>query len=517
VELFERIRREHADEGLSYRALAKRHRVHRRTVRQAVENAVPPPRKTPERSAPALGAYEATVRRWLVEDQAAPRKQRHTARRIWQRLMDEEGAVVAESSVRALVTRLRAEIGTGRSLVTVPQTHPVGAEAEVDFGEFKAVIAGVMTKLFMFVLRLSHSGKAVHVAYANQAQESFLDGHVRAFAVLGGVPTCMIRYDNLTPAVIRVLLGRERWQNPRFIALRSHYAYDSFFCAPGLEGAHEKGGVEGEIGRFRRRHLTPVPHVGSLAALNEALAAADARDDARRIAARTETVGAAFARELASLKPLPHSDFDPSVALSCRVDAKARICVRQSYYSVPAHLAGRRVEARLGAATVGVRAGGAVVAEHTRSLHKGSEDLVLDHYLEVLVRKPGALAGATALVAARAVGTFTPTHQRFWDAARRELGDGPGTRALIGVLVLHRTMTGTALEAGMAAALRIGTFDADLVAVEARHASTAAAPAPTPVPLPATAPAVAALGRAAPSLGSYDDLLVPELTQGVPA
>ena len=513
MEQFERIRREHADEGLSYRALARRHGVHRRTVRAAVENAVPPARMVAARSAPVLGVYEATVRGWLVADKDAPRKQRHTARRIWQRLMDEEGAVVAESSVRAMVAGIRAEIGAGRPLVMVPQTHPVAAEAEVDFGEFQAVIAGVMTKLFMFVMRLSHSGKAVHVAYANQAQESFLDGHVHAFRVLGGVPTSMIRYDNLTPAVIRVLLGRERWQNPRFVALRSHYAFDSFFCKPGIEGAHEKGGVEGEIGRFRRRHLTPVPHVGSLAALNLALAAADARDDARRISARTETVGAGFTRELVSLKPLPHNDFDVTVPVLCRVDTKARICVRQSYYSVPGRLAGRQVEVRLGAATIVVRAGGQVVAERTRSLHKGSEDLVLDHYLEVLVRKPGALAGSTALVAARAARTFTPTHQRYWDAARRKLGDGPGTRALIGVLVLHRTMASTALDAGMDAALRAGTFDAEVVAVEARHASTA--PTPPPVPLPATAPAVAALDRAAPSLGGYDDLLTPAPTQGV--
>jgi transposase len=174
------------------------------------------------------------------------------------------------------------------------------------------VIAGVMTTLYMFVLRLSHSGRAVHVAYANQAQESFLDGHVRAFAALGGVPSGMIRYDNLTPAVIRVLLGRERWENPRFVALRSHYGYDPFFCIPGIDGAHEKGGVEGEIGRFRRRHLTPVPEVASLAALNEAMADADATDDARRIASRTETVGSAFDREAEWLNPLPHNEFDVS-------------------------------------------------------------------------------------------------------------------------------------------------------------------------------------------------------------
>jgi len=222
VEQFERIRRDRRDLELSIRELAARHRVHRRTVRQALGDAVPPVRKAPVRVSPVLGAYEATVRGWLVKDKDEPRKQRHTARRVWQRLIEEEGAQVGESSVRALVARLRVEIGAPQ-LVMVPQTHPAGEEAEVDFGEFTAWIGGTLLKLFMFVLRLSHSGKAVHVAYANQTQESFLDGHVRAFTRLGGVPTGMIRYDNLTPAVIRVMLGRARFENPRFVGLRSHY------------------------------------------------------------------------------------------------------------------------------------------------------------------------------------------------------------------------------------------------------------------------------------------------------
>jgi transposase len=509
VEQFERIRRDARDEELSIRALADKYNVHRRTVRQALAEAVPPTRKTPGRVAPVLGPHVATVRGWLTEDLDAPRKQRHTARRIWQRLLEEEGAQVAESSVRNLVANLKVEVGGGRAQVMVPQTHPAAEEAEVDFGEFTAVIAGVVMKVFMFCLRLSHSGKAVHVAYANQTQESFLDGHVRAFERLGGVPTGMIRYDNLKPAVIRVALGRERFEHPRFIALRSHYSYDSFFCAPGIDGAHEKGGVEGEIGRFRRRHLTPVPHVGSLAALNEALAAADARDDARRIGARAETVGAAAARELPLLNPLPDDAFDVSLSLSCRVDAKARVCVRQSYYSVPARLAGRRLEVRLGATSILVLDAAAVVATHTRSLHKGSEDLVLDHYLEVLVRKPGAMAGSTALVAARAGGGFTALHQRFWDAARKQHGDGPGTRALVGVLLLHRTLPATAVAAGMEAALVGGNFDADLVAVAARSAmlATGTTSPPVPVPVPATAPVSATTQRPTPSLSQYDQLL----------
>ena len=506
MEQFERIRRDQRDEGLSVRALAARYRVHRRTVRQALADAVPPAPKTPVRVSPVLGPHEATVRGWLLADVDAPRKQRHTARRVWQRLIEEEGAQVAESSVRALVAALKVEVGLDRRQVSVPQTHPPGVEAEVDFGEFRAVIAGIVVKLWMFVLRLSHSGKAVHVAYANQAQESFLDGHVRAFTALGGVPTGMIRYDNLTPAVIRVLLGRARWENERFVGLRSHYGYDSFFCLPGIEGAHEKGGVEGEIGRFRRRHLTPVPRAESLAALNEAMAAADQLDDARRIAARVETVGAAAARELLVLRALPAGAFDVSAPLSCRVDAKARICVRQSYYSVPARLAGRRVQARLGAMTVTVHAGGQVVAQHPRSLHKGTEDLLLDHYLEILVRKPGALA------AARACGGFTAAHQAFWDAARRALGDGPGTRALIGALLLHRTMPAAAVLAGMAAVLTSGRHDPDLVAVEARRhltdpttTSVLALPAAVSAALPPAARADT--DRAAPSLHGYDELL----------
>ena len=502
MEQFERIRRDSRDRGMSIRALAKRHQVHRRTVRQALADAVPPARKVPGRSAPVTGPYVDLVRGWLIADREVPRKQRHTARRIWQRLIEEQGARVGESTVRDLVARLRAELEAGSGRVMVPQTHPPAEEAEVDFGEFSAVIAGMIMKLFMFCMRLSHSGKAFHFAYANQTQESFLDGHVRAFDAFGGVPTGMVRYDNLKPAVIRVALGRERFEHPRFVALRSHYGYDSFFCQPGIDGAHEKGGVEGEIGRFRRRHLTPVPHVGSLAALNQALAAADARDDARRIAGRAETVGQAAARELLLLRPLPATAFDVALVLSCRVDAKARICVRQSYYSVPARYAGRRLEVRLGATTVTALDGATVVAEHARSLHKYSEDLVLDHYLEVLARKPGALPGATALAAARACGGFTVDHQRFWDAARRRLGDAAGTRALIGVLLLHRTLTVDAVRAGLVAAVGLDSVDPDLVAVEARRATH-----PETVP-PLIEPIGQAVGqRPAPSLAGYDQLL----------
>jgi transposase len=514
--MFESIRKDHRDEGLSVRALAKRYRVHRRTVEQALANASPPVRKVPVRQSPVLGAHRAQVRAWLVADLEAPRKQRHTARRVWQRLTEEHDAQLAESTVRALVAQLKEEIAASTRLVPIGQEHPEGAEAEVDFGEFWAWIDGVYMKLWMFALRLSHSGRAVHIAYANQAQESFLDGHVHAFTVLGGVPG-RIRYDNLKPAVIKVLLGRDRLENVRFITLRSHYCYDSFFCEPGIGGAHEKGGIEGEIGRFRRRHLVPVPRAGSLAELNAQLAAGDLADQRRHIAARTETVGAAAARELGSLRALPAEVFDVATQLACHVDAKARICVRQSYYSVPAHLAGAKVSVALGARSFTVRDArpgrpAIIVAEHVRSLHKNTQDLVLDHYLEILARRPGAFAGATALAQARAAGLFTAQHEAFWTAARRAHGDSAGTRALIGVLLLHRTLSRDAVLAGMTAAVRLGRLDADLVAIEARrHLEPPALRDPTVAGVGEDAEAdvivLAEYERPAPTLHGYDQLL----------
>ena len=501
VELFEQIRRDWRAGGSSIRELADRHHVHRRTVRQALASALPPPRKAyPPRPRPAIGPFTAVIDEWLLADRDVPPKQRHTARRVWQRLVAEHGAGVAEVTVSRYVACRRAELGLDKTEVMVPQAHAPGAEAEVDFGEFHAVVAGVLIKLWMFVMRLSCSGRAFHVAFATQAQEAFLEGHVLALEYFGAVPG-RVRYDNLKPAVVRVLRGRDRAESERFIALRSHYGYDSFFCTPGKEGAHEKGGVEGEIGRFRRRHLVPVPVVASLAALNQLIAAADIVDDGRVITGRPVTIAAAFAEEQLAMLPLAADPFDPARLLQARVDSRARVCVRQNYYSVPARYAGRRLPVRLSATAVEVLDGPQVVARHERTAGKYAEVLVLDHYLEVLRRKPGALPGATALAQARAAGTFTAAHQRYWDAARRQHGDAAGTRALIEVLLAHRTLPAAALAAAMTAAVSSGITDPQVVVIEARRQAGGQA---APVIAIGT---LARYDRPAPGLDAYDQLL----------
>jgi transposase len=502
VELFEQIRRDRRVEKLSIRELADRHRVHRRTVRQALANPVPPPRKAyPRRARPAIDPYVEIIDGLLLADRDVPRKQRHTARRVWQRLVVEHGATLAEVTVSRYVARRKVELGLDRVEVAVPQTHPPGAEAEVDFGEFYATIAGTWINLWMFVMRLSHSGRAFHVAFATQAQEAFLEGHVLAFAHFGAVPA-RIRYDNLKPAVVRVLRGRDRAESERFIALRSHYGFESFFCRPGKDGAHEKGGVEGEIGRFRRRHLVPVPSVASLAELNTLIAAGDVLDDTRVSTGRPVTVTAAFAAELPALGSLTEEPIDPTRLLEARVDNRARVAVRQCYYSVPARYAGRRLAVRLSATTVEILDANRIVARHERAAGRHVEVLTLDHYLEVLKTKPGALPGATVLAQAKACGAFTATHQAYWDAARKARGDAAGTRALIEVLLAaHRTLPAGPLITAMDKAVAVGVLDPQVVLIDARREANGNVAPIIPIG------ALARYDRPAPTLTGYDDLL----------
>lgn len=394
VEQFEQIRRDRAREGLSIRALAKRHGVHRRAVRQALASPMPPPKRPPRsRPAPKLGPYRATIDRWLREDQEAPRKQRHTARRIWQRLVEEHGAEVSERQVDRYVAAKRREIGEVEACV--PLVSDAGVEAEVDWGEAQVIMRGESTDVHLFLMRACHSGASFVVAFHSETQQAFLEGHVAALQFFGGVFD-LIRYDNLKAAVAKVLKGRRRTESDRFVALRSHYGYDSSFCLSGKQGAHEKGGVESEVGRFRRRHLVPVPKVDSLAELNERLLGACWTDLERTIVGRAEPVGTMLGRERRLFAPLPPEPHCTAEEASPRVDSKAMVTIRQNRYSVPARLAGMRVRAQVGAREIAIWHDGKVVAAHERLAGRHGASAQLDHYLDLLTRKPGALARSLA-------------------------------------------------------------------------------------------------------------------------
>jgi transposase len=475
VEQFEQIRRDWAREGLSIRALAKRHGVHRRAVRQALVDPVPPPKRAPgSRPAPKLGAYRALIDEWLRADVKVPRKQRHTARRVWQRLREEHGADVSERQVDRYVAVARRRIGEVEAFV--PLVADAGVEAEVDWGQAQVVLRGELVVVHVFLMRACHSGASFAMAFRQETQQAFLEGHVRAFEWFSGVFE-VVRYDNLRSAVVRVLKGRRRLESDRFVALRSHYMFESVFCLPGKRGAHEKGGVEGEVGRFRRRHLVPVPKVSSMAELNELLEEACWRDLERTIVGRSETVGVMLDRERLLLGSLPGKVHCTAEEATPRVDSKAMVTVRANRYSVPARLAGLRVRAQIGASEIEVWHDGKIVAHHERLQGKHGTSAQLDHYLELLARKPGALARSLALRQERDRGDWPECFDELWSKITERVGAGEAARQMVDVLLLCRELPAGAVEMAVRGALAAGAHDGRAVALLARRRERTDTPA----------------------------------------
>ena len=472
VELFEAIRRNHLIGGKSVRAIARERGVHRRVVRQALADAVPPPRKKAEREWLVLTtSMRAQVDEWLEADRKAPRKQRHTARRIFKRLRDEMGYQGAESTVRFFVGGRRRELAIGKQ-VFLPLGHAPGGEGEVDWYEYVVRFPSGEEVVQGFCMRACHSGREFHMAFPRQTQQAFLEAHVEAFAYFGGVFETM-RYDNLKSAVKRVLRGRRRIESDRFIAMRSHYVFASEFCIPGEQGAHEKGGVEGGLGRFRRNHLVPVPEVADFAALNRLLLDGCVEDDLRTIDGRQEPITTQWQREMPRLKTLPDRSFDTAEVDSLGVNSKALVTLRTNRYSVPVRFAHRRVEYRLHAMRVEFVADGKVVAVHLRSQGRHGLRVELDHYLELLWHKPGALTRSLPLQQARERGSWPTSYDELHAALIERYSAAEAARQLLAVLMLHREARTEDVHAAVAIALQHGCYDAGAVAVLMRQQKSA--------------------------------------------
>lgn len=264
VELYAAIRRD-SRAGLSGREIERKHRVGWRTVQAALSSAWPAPRKDYPKRASKLDRFKPAIDAMLRADLDAPKKQQHTVKRIYDRLVDERTMTDTFSyrRVRDYVAerkpQIRIEAGRGPAQVFIPQTHKPGAEAEVDFGEVAIRLRGELVTVHLFAFRMSFSAKAVHRAFVSGGFEAFFEGHVHAFDVLGGVPFAKVRYDNLKAAVSRVLgFARYRKEADRWLAFRETWGIEPFYCQPGIEGAHERGGVEGDVGWFRRNHMVPV-------------------------------------------------------------------------------------------------------------------------------------------------------------------------------------------------------------------------------------------------------------------
>jgi transposase len=460
VELFEEIRREYEFGVGTIAGVARKVKVHRRMVREAIGSALPKPRKKTERPHSKLQAAIPFIDQILQGDRQAPRKQRHTAHRIWARLREERpDCPVAERTVREYVHDRKLALGLLAREVCVAQSYDWGVEAQVDWYEAYADLGGERTKLYVFALRSMASGAAFHCAFSNATQQAFLEAHELAFAWFGGV-FHRLRFDNLSSAVKKILRGQRRQETSRFIAFRSHWRFAAEFCTPG-EG-HEKGGIESEAGYFRRNHWVPVPQALDLVDLNRQLAVACRQDEQRTISGRSQTVGAAQLVERPHLLPLASEGMDLALTSFPTVNGLGCAQVRTNFYSVPL-AAGIEVHAKAYASRVELWHEGNCVAHHARCYGHQQQILELDHYLDVLWRKPGALAGSTALDQQRQAGLWPVSFDQIWQALMARQGKQNGTRQMVGLLKLGQQYGRDKLQESVETALEAGCSDAAAV------------------------------------------------------
>ena len=261
MELYAAVRRSVYVEGLSERAAAGRFGLARETVRKMLRYRRPPGyrRAQPVRR-PKLDAFTGIIDQILREDQSRPKKQRHTAKRIGERLRAEYGFTGGDTIVKAYVRAQRL----GGQEMFVPLAHPPG-DAQADFGEALVVIAGVECKAHYLVVDLPHSDDGFVQAFPAETTEAFCDGHNAAFGYFGGVPRRIV-YDNTKLAVARILGDGTRQRTQVFCELQSHYLFADRFGRPGK--GNDKGKVEGLVGYVRRNFFVPIPRFASWDALN---------------------------------------------------------------------------------------------------------------------------------------------------------------------------------------------------------------------------------------------------------
>ena len=383
MEIWVEVRRRVLAGEIGKREACREYGLHWDTLKKILAHEEPPGYqfKRP-RAKPALGPFLPVIHQILAADRQAPKKQRHTARRIFDRLREEHGYTGCESIVRAAVHDWR----TTQAEVFVPLAHPPG-EAQVDFGHAEVVVAGERVTAAFFVMTLPHSDAYFVRAYPKECTETFQDGHIQAFDHFGGVPT-RISYDNSKIAVAAIVGARGRTPTKEFLRLASHYLFAYHFCR--VRRPNEKGHVEAMVGFARRNFMVPVPEADSWEALNAALGERCRRDLARRVRGKDQPKEELLAGERGALRPLPASGFEPRRVELAQANSLSLVRFDGNDYSVPTAYAHHLVTVVGGLDEMRVVCRDHLVARHRRPW--GKERVTFDpvHYLALLERKPGA-------------------------------------------------------------------------------------------------------------------------------
>jgi transposase len=451
VDLYSRVRRACHVEGMSNSAAARLFGVDRKTVSKILKHSVPPGyRRSKPPVRPKLDAFVPVIDRILEEDRSLPKKQRHTAKRIFERLRDEHGftggITIVTDYVREKKRRTRE--------VFVPLSHAPG-HAQVDFGEAIGIIGGVARKLHYFAMALPHSDAFFIKAYPAETTEAFCDGHVSAFAFFGGVPQSIL-YDNTTIAVAKILGDGSRKRTRVFSELQSHYLFEDRFGRPGK--GNDKGTVEGVIGFGRRAFLVPMPRFASYEALNAWLEEQCLKRQDAVLRGHSETIGERLLRDLDALMALPAVPYDACEQVSTRATSISMVRYRGNDYSVPVAYAHHEVQVRGYVGEVVIGCGAEIIARHRRSYEKA--DMVFDplHFLPLLEQKVGALDQAAPLQGWELPQEFA-TLRRLLEARMGKAGK----REYVQVLRLLETFEMDHVHAAVCQALELGAIGYDAI------------------------------------------------------
>lgn len=451
MEKWVEIRRRVLGNEISKRQACRDYKIPWRTLQRILEHEEPPGYQLKQpRVKRKLDPFLPIIHAILEQDREAPKKQRHTAQRIFDRLRAEHDYDGGYTSVKDAVRAWKQ----GQSEVFVPLSHRP-AQAQADFGEVTVIVNGQPTKAAFFVITLPYSDAIFCQVFPKECTETFQEGHRRAFEFFGGVPR-RISYDNSKIAVLKIVGGRGREATREFLRLASHYLYEHHFCR--VRRPNEKGHVENLLGFARRNFLVPIPEVESLETLNAQLTEHCRQDLQRQLRGKSATKEVLLTEEQNAMLAIPHQAFESRRVQTAKANSLSLVRFDGNDYSVPTAYAHHQVTAIGGIEEVRLAVGSQLVARHSRHWGKEHTEFNPIHYLALLERKPGAFDYARPLEDWQLPACFTVLRRRQ-KAALKNLA----TREFIQVLRLLEQATLEELTAAVDYALSIGVTSVDAV------------------------------------------------------
>ena len=449
MDQYEFVRTAHKTYGKNISELARMTGHSRNTIKKAIRGEPWGYKERIQQSFPALGSYLPVIEAWLEKDKGQPQKQRHTARRIYNRLRVEEGYQGGESTIRRYVRLARLNLGMDPSRQAfIPCEPDAGREAEVDWGTATAILGGETVKLKFFCMRSKYSGKHFVRFYPCERQQAFFDAHSQAFAFFGGIFPVLI-YDNLTTAVRKVLQGRGRVEQESFRKFRVYHNFEARFCNPA--SGHEKGGVEGLVGFARRNYMVPVPEAATLVELNDQILRQCLDYGSHRMAGHTESVETLYAAETVHLLAVPEAPFSNTQVHEGHADKYATIMVDKNRYSVPWRFVGCPLKAILFVDRVEIFSAGKRLAIHQRLFANNQWGLIPEHYLDLIQQRPMSFHSARPIKQWKE--QWSPALHQTLEIFCNSQGESKGIKDFISVLMLYGRYPASEVEAAVELAL----------------------------------------------------------------